>query len=628
MGYKMNRGKQQVLFNYLPGKTFDFRRISAIARVSGIRGEPKTNLNAAVLLRKVAEDARAWQADLRPILRDDVLGDATRFIFIDPREVQSELFPRVFWCQNRACGRIFDYSRSDALPPNRCRACGTDGIVQLRFVKIHRCGALEPLAPPRCQGCHNSNQMALDTRGSERISNFRWICRQCGARAALYAGHCNQCQWPPGQGAANKDPRNMDIELHRSGRTFYAHTAVLLNVPHREMEGFFNLAEWSFIAAAKFLGIPEVAGRRFADFAPSVATGSGGSDPGLSGADLDDLFRRQLAGELTSEQFVAAMQVLRERRQQERQATSPSGILESVVSRTGVPRATWQQAGQELLESVLPSETGRPVELFATTASAAPAALARRIGLTRVALVADYPIVTATYGFSRAEYSPNECRLNPFPPDPNQGGRIPIFVDQVQADALLLGLHPERVCEWLTRNGFAPTLPNGSDSSNALRAYFVQLFDNLSLRETLGVDQPQARMVFGLLHTLSHFAVRQSALLCGLDRTSLAEYLLPRSLTVAIYCNHRFGATIGALTALFEQSLSEWLNAIRDARRCVYDPVCRDREGNCHACTHLAETSCRFFNLNLSRSFLFGGEDAQLGRIEVGYFDSSLDLGS
>jgi hypothetical protein len=110
-------------------------------------------------------------------------------------------------------------------------------------------------------------------------------------------------------------------------------------------------------------------------------------------------------------------------------------------------------------------------------------------------------------------------------------------------------------------------------------------------------------MVFGLLHTFSHLAVRQAALLCGLDRPSLSEYLLPGALTFALYCNHRFGATIGALTALFEQSLAEWLNAIRETRRCVYDPVCRDRASNCHSCTHLAETSCRFFNLNLSLHF-------------------------
>jgi hypothetical protein len=68
----------------------------------------------------------------------------------------------------------------------------------------------------------------------------------------------------------------------------------------------------------------------------------------------------------------------------------------------------------------------------------------------------------------------------------------------------------------------------------------------------------------------------------------------------------------------------EWLSSIRQTRRCVYDPVCYEREGGCHACTHLAETSCRFFNLNLSRAFLFGGSDKYLGRIAVGYFDPSL----
>jgi hypothetical protein len=95
----------------------------------------------------------------------------------------------------------------------------------------------------------------------------------------------------------------------------------------------------------------------------------------------------------------------------------------------------------------------------------------------------------------------------------------------------------------------------------------------------------------------------------------------------AIYANHRANATIGALTALYEQSLTEWLGSIRDARRCVYDPDCRARAGSCHYCTHLAENSGRFFNLNLSRAFLFGGFDKVLNRtIEVGYFDPSLSL--
>ena len=90
---------------------------------------------------------------------------------------------------------------------------------------------------------------------------------------------------------------------------------------------------------------------------------------------------------------------------------------------------------------------------------------------------------------------------------------------------------------------------------------------------------------------------------------------------VVALCNHRFGATIGALTSLFEQSFSEWLTDVRATRRCVYDPVCATGGGSCHACSHLAETSCRFFNLNLSRAFLFGGRDPTAGEVLVGYLD-------
>jgi hypothetical protein len=151
------------------------------------------------------------------------------------------------------------------------------------------------------------------------------------------------------------------------------------------------------------------------------------------------------------------------------------------------------------------------------------------------------------------------------------------------------------------------------------RAYFVNLLDGVSLRQT--IQASEARLVFGLLHTLSHLALRRASLLCGLDQTSLSEYVLPRTLTCAIYCNHRFGATIGAISALFEQSLVEWLAETRSSRRCVYDPVCIDRGGSCHACSHLAETSCRFFNLNLGRPFLFGGPDSVLGEIRTGFFD-------
>lgn len=616
MGRRMTRGKQQVLFNYLPGRTFDFEHIGAIARVKEIRGAPRNDLNSELLLRRIAESARAWDEAYRPGLRDDVLNDPSRFVFIDPAEVQAEIFPKVLWCQNRSCGRVTDFSRKDTMPVS-CTACNTGILVQLRFVKIHRCGALEPLLPPRCPQCGSANHLLLDTRGSERISEFLWKCGKCKSKVTMFAGKCRECQWPG-------DPklRNMDIEVHRAGRTFYAHTAVLLNVPRRDLDRFFTAADWQMLTAAKFLDIPEVIGRSLTDLVPMSAPVQG-QTPGLSGVELEDLLRRQAAGELSAEQVVQEMQKLKQEKSEQARATSAGTLSKAVVERTGVERQVWERAGHALFEVVLHKESGHTEELLETDGTVV-AECARSMGLEAVTLISEFPIITATYGYSRAEYIPQECRLNPFPPSRQEGGRLPIFVDQVQADALLLRLDEKRVLNWIKANGFAPVMPSGRDPEMSIRAFFVRLLEGISLYETVPVTAPEARLVFGLLHTLSHLSVRRAALLCGLDHTSLSEYLFPRALRFALYCNHRFGATIGALSALFEQAAEQWLQAIRDSTHCVYDPVCCETVGNCHACSHLAETSCRFFNLNLNRSFLFGGPDPVLGQVHVGFFDRKL----
>lgn len=411
----------------------------------------------------------------------------------------------------------------------------------------------------------------------------------------------------------------MDIEVHRAGRTFYVKNTVLLNVPERRLDPFFSLREWPSIVAAKFLGLPGMRDRRLTDYALSFQTSSTKDIP-LSGAELDELLRRQASGELTPEQVLAELQARRQRTEAEKDSLSPANLVRAVEGATGVNEEVWKRAGQELLEAVMPFEDAAVREVVPGGAEQVAAA---RLGLAGLSLVSDFPMVTATYGYSRVDDAPNMCRLNPFPAEPDYDGRFPIYVDLVQADAIVLKLDAGRVCRWLELNDAPTTLPTGSDADASRRAYFVRLFDGIPLRETLDLPRTKERMVFGLLHTLSHLAIKHVALLCGLERTSLSEHLLPKALTVAIYCNHRFGATIGALTSLFEESVTEWLNEIRNAERCIYDPVCEDRGGSCHVCTHLSETSCRFFNLNLSRAFLFGGVDQKIGRVR-GYLDRAI----
>jgi hypothetical protein len=67
---------------------------------------------------------------------------------------------------------------------------------------------------------------------------------------------------------------------------------------------------------------------------------------------------------------------------------------------------------------------------------------------------------------------------------------------------------------------------------------------------------------------------------------------------------------LGGVTTLFEEELELLLENVRSnplARECVYDPVCSDHlNSSCHACTHLGEMSCSFFNRGMSREYLFG----------------------
>jgi len=610
MGLRMQRGKGQVLLNFLPGKTFDFEKIWTIARVDRIRAVPRTDLSTKQILRAVEQQTRAWTAEHRPIFRDLERG-GSRFVLVEPLAVESSMFPLVFWCQNPACG-VIEEPRTGIPRVATCGRCHTGRLVQLRFVRVHRCGALEPLIPPACERCHSRQRMALDTRGSERTGEFQWVCRSCSTTTTVFAGRCRTCTWP--------DPklRNMHVEVHRAGRTFYPHYAVLLNQPGRDLGAFLAMDKWQAVAAATFLKMPEIGTRKLVDFARLAQQEGGG---GATMSDEDRARLREQYGDEMAAQFERMQAQLHATRQQSQVAGSPDGLARLIVERSGVPWESWESAGQELFEAVMPLQLGSVTELALSDVGHGDRAdeSARKLGLSAVTLVSEFPITTATFGYSRVDYQPNACRLNPFPPDPDHGGKFPIYVDVVQADAILLRLNPSSVLKWMTANGCAPDLQRGASAEISAQGYFVKLLDGVLGSQT--VDHAPARLAFGLLHTLSHLAIRRAALLCGLESTSISEYVLPRALTSALYCNHRFGARIGALSALFEQSLAEWLSELRAHRTCVYDPVCIGRGGTCHACTHLAETSCRYFNLNLGRSFLFGGPDPTIGTIRMGYLD-------
>ena len=206
-------------------------------------------------------------------------------------------------------------------------------------------------------------------------------------------------------------------------------------------------------------------------------------------------------------------------------------IVRPLIEQSGIAETIWHEAGQEMLEAVLPTQTGQTQELFSlqhpSSNQQTAGEIAQNIGIERLTLTTDFPITLATFGFSRTSYEPTECRLNPFRADDDFDGKYPIFVDVFQADAVIIRLDANRVWKWLEVNGLSPSLQGNPTSPDiGKRAYYVNLFNDVSLGLNLTSEQSEERMVFGLLHTMSHLFIRRASLLCGLERTSLAEYVL------------------------------------------------------------------------------------------------------
>ncbi len=572
MGKRIPRGKNQVLLGLLPGRTMDVK--SAIVRIHRVSGTNRTDLSLSTVLGRVYEEAREWPVELRPGFRDGMVSSSD-FILIDPKHADAQLFPLVFWCQNRSCGSIVDKTGRSDLPPTQCPKCHSGVLRQLRWVQYHRCGDLRPLRPPiDCRACHGRD-WRLDLRGSERLGSFRWVCAnpRCKQATPVFAGRCPACAWK------NPAEQQANIDVHRASRVYYTHTTTLLNVPNRTYEALLNNPGRGALIAAKFLELPEAAGMRLSDMARPAGAPTQVSQPALN---LDEIF----AGGPDPDEIRRRLEA-----QQARALapTTPTQWDAVVEDSSGIPLDVWDGAAPRLLDALLPREEGRYRDRWGMGASAAASTdpMPVEVGLEKVSLLSDFPILTAAYGYSRADPTPGEAQLNAFPPDSDLGGKKPIFVDQIGADAIVLTLDRKRVLRWLDANRVAVALPGGTDDAARTKGYFVDLFTGVELRATVPGALPAARMTFGLLHTLSHLAIRQAGVLSGLERTSLAEYLLPQAMSTAVFCSHRFGATIGALTALFEDALGQWLGLIRDSSKCVYDPVCRESTGSCHACSHL-----------------------------------------
>jgi hypothetical protein len=221
----------------------------------------------------------------------------------------------------------------------------------------------------------------------------------------------------------------------------------------------------------------------------------------------------------------------------------------------------------------------------------------RAAHLEGVDLLANFPVATLAFGYTRGDLAPGATRLVPF----RERGHLRAYGALAKTEALLFRLDPLHVYRHLV--GAGHELPAVADSRAARLALLQRIDIPFATQEQF---QPLGGDLLSLVHSYAHRTIRRLAAFAGIERDGLAEYLLPHHLAFVIYAAARGDFVLGGLQAVFETSLHRFLaDLVEGESRCALDPGCRSGGGACMACLHLGEPSCRWFNRFLHRSELF-----------------------
>jgi hypothetical protein len=565
------RSGSQILRTFLPQQTADLKGgIYKVAEWSGpVPIQVDRDIIARRLLREITPWARAhtdngFAADLRA-------GASIEVVELDDRRgVQVECYPEVWLCRN--CRRI-GKDRSKA-----CR-CGTKRWGQLHFVGFHRCGAL---FQPWIRRCPQHDDVMLISPRSAQAKDIRFVCPDCNLELMKGLGFrpCTAC----GQG-------NINWNVHKARSVYVPRGAVLVNPPRPE--------RMKDLLAA---GGPRKALSWMVEgmSAQSPATMDGKSTRGtfiqnLLRQGMDRDFAEKMAafasesGQLAPEDGTDDIDLLPESMRQEAENEAVDIAMALAEARTP--------------STSLIGAPGVGIVLSARYADDYPAALARG-GFADIDLVERFPVLNVMYGYSRGGGDAGASKLVPFR-QPRGGYRL--HGDLSETEALFFRLDPLRVVHWLTDRGHVlPGITPGDQDPRRARLAILE-----SAQVPLAGDELPAATIGSdlllLVHSYAHRLIRRTAVYAGIDRDSLAEYLVPLHLGFFIYAGARGDFVLGGLQAVFETDIDTLITAVVDGEhRCPLDPGCSRGAGACLACLHVGEPSCRYFNTYLDRKVLFG----------------------
>lgn len=592
----MQRSTTQVLYRYLPDAVFSHEE-GFYARVHHIGGSRVTDINRIVLLDELAEEISRWRPDQVGIPNPRTNPD--EYVILKPEEVVWDVFPLTFECTNSGCGRISRWWRQDRLINDtnatgqlRCPQCASK-LRQLRYLTAHNCGAMEPLHTPSCPTCNNASNMYLEDLGSFRSSS--WRCRTCGSALSTRFTPCDCGQYARG----GRQPYRQGYTA-RDQRLWYPQTLTILNISNQTYDNLQRHNDRGVAALASWLGDQENLSVSLTELdRPATSTR-------MSVQEWTDTETRLRASGIT-EDVIANVRAM-----QGPAIAGPAAIMAGVSAEViAMARALplVERAGlfdrkviddRRSFADVVAAASGTAAVAGVSAASATMAAL----GIEDISVTQRFPIVVASYGYTRAVREPGQAHLRTYATPRQYGNRTPIFAVPANTEALLITFDAEMILGFLQDQGLWP----GPAPATARDA-------KLAVAEILAADldvggDGAAGVTRRLVHSASHALLRalddgQS----GFGESSLAEWIVPNALTSAVYVASYADFTLGAFDTVQRRRIGPWLSRAADAiDYCDNDPLCSQTSTHrphaaCDRCLHLS-FGCRTWNADLDRKLL------------------------
>lgn len=554
------RSGSQILFGFLPQQTVDLRgRVWKVKSWNTV----KKAIEDRTLRHQLRSQAAPWAAAGNDgnFVNDLHQGHSVEVHSLDKESgVRIETFPKVWICKR--CSR-------GATDETKACKCGKRNWGQFHFVGVHECGAIRAPYLPRCPQ-HNDVQVVFP--GTASAAEIRFQCPVCKNLLRQGLGMPN-CECGNGR---------MTFTVHRAASVYTPRTVVVVNAPSRELSNRLSAAGGGTRALTWV--VEGLTTRSFEDLGPSSATFRHQLEEQNFAPELIETLVQQAvaAGQFDTGTNIPLERLAGEKRED---AEHEAVTIALALAESRVRVGDMAQRSQGALKEKYAIDYPRSVS---------------DTRLDAIELVDKFPVLTGSFGYTRGDSTPGVSRLVPFRA---RNGNYMVYADVAETEALFVRLRPRTVARWLEHLGAKIA---GFDDDIGARLAILEKVDIPMPGEDADSASPGGWLL-RLIHSLSHRFIRQAALHSGIERTSLAELLVPRHLGFFVYAAARGDFILGGLQAVFEQTLDDLLaDVVEGEHRCPLDPGCSSAGGACMACLHLGEPSCRYYNRYLSRSDLWG----------------------